>query len=162
MNDQATAGWRLTDLHHVGLTVSDIEQSIHFYQDVLGMTLIGRRPRVTADYISKQTGYDGVEMSVASFRASPDSAQSLEVVQYLTEAGPPSDQATNRPGNSHLCFLVDDFQTCHEQLVSQGVRFKSEPVTITAGPNKGGIVAYFFDPDGHALELFQPPNRTMP
>ena len=31
--------WRLTDLHHVGLTVSDIEESIRFYRDVLGMRL---------------------------------------------------------------------------------------------------------------------------
>ncbi len=156
----SASGWSLTDLHHVGLTVSDIEESIRFYRDTLGMTMMGRRPRVTADYIAQQTGYDGVEMSVASFRPTPDSRQSLEVVQYLTQAGAPSDQATNRPGNSHICFLVDDFMSCYDELKSKGVRFKSDPVRITAGPNEGGLVAYFFDPDGHPLEMFQPPNRS--
>jgi lactoylglutathione lyase len=153
----STRAWSLTDLHHVGLTVRDVEESIRFYRDTLGMTMVGRRERVTAEYISKQTGYDGVEMSVASFRPTTDSVQSLEVVQYLTQSGEPSDQSTNRPGNSHLCFLVDDFMSCYEDLKAQGVRFKSDPVQISAGPNEGGLVVYFFDPDGHPLEMFQPP-----
>jgi catechol 2,3-dioxygenase-like lactoylglutathione lyase family enzyme len=151
--------WSLTGLHHIGLTVRDIEASIQFYRDTLGFEMIGRRPRVTADYISKQTGYCDVEMSVASFKPTPDSIQSLEVVQYLTQNGEPSDQSTNRPGNSHICFLVDDFMSCYEELKSKGVRFKSDPVHITAGPNEGGLVVYFLDPDGHPLEMFQPPKR---
>ena len=156
MNSSLTH-WQLCDLHHVGLTVSDIEAAICFYRDILGMTLIGRRPSVTADYVAKQTGYEQVELNVASFKVTPDSQQSLEIVQYMNHAGPPSDQATNRPGNSHLCFVVDDFQRCYDDLKSKGVKFKSDPVTITAGPNKGGVVVYFYDPDGHPLELFQPP-----
>ena len=153
----SNSGWSLTDLHHVGLTVRDIETSIRFYRDTLGMTMVGRRERVTADYIAKQTGYADVEMSVASFRPTPDSVQSLEVVQYLTQSGEPSDQSTNRPGNSHICFLVDDFMSCYADLNARGVRFKSDPVQITAGPNAGGLVIYFLDPDDHPLEMFQPP-----
>lgn len=152
-------GWQLGALHHVGLTVSDIEASIRFYRDLLGLELVGRRPRVRAPYIAQQTGYDGVEMSVASFHVSRETGQSLEVVQYLTEGGPAADQSTNRPGNSHLCFTVDDLRKCHRELQDQGVRFKSEPVNITAGPNEGGLVVYFLDPDGHVLEFFQPPPR---
>ena len=34
--------WNLTDLHHVGLTVSDIERSVQFYEGMLGMTLLRR------------------------------------------------------------------------------------------------------------------------
>jgi catechol 2,3-dioxygenase-like lactoylglutathione lyase family enzyme len=153
------AGPLLGAVHHVGLTVSDIERSIHFYRDVLGMTLVGRRPLVDADYVGQQTGYEGVQLSVASFQVSPGSRPSLEVVQYLNHTGQAADQATNRPGNSHLCFVVDDFDACYRRLQAHGVRFKSDPVTITAGPNQGGVVIYFFDPDGHPLELFQPPVR---
>ncbi len=153
--------WKLSDIHHLGMTVSDIERSISFYRDVLGMTLVRRRPKVDADYVARQTGYDGVELNVASFKVSPDSNQSLEVVQYMNHTGEPLEQATNRPGSSHLCLLVDDFQSCYEDLRAKGVRFKSEPVTITAGPNKGGIVVYFYDPDGYPLELFQPPAENI-
>ncbi|MCH7687733.1 MAG: VOC family protein, partial [Planctomycetes bacterium] len=128
------SNWKLDDIHHLGLTVSDIERSIRFYRDVLGMTLIRRRPSVTADYVSQQTGYDNVELNVASFQISPDSKQSLEVVQYMNHVGEPSEPATNQAGSSHLCLLVDDLQECYEDLLTKEVRFKSEPVTITAGP----------------------------
>lgn len=152
-----TSTWKLTDIHHLGMTVRDIEQSIHFYRDVLGMTMVGRRPSVATDYVAKQTGYEGVELNVASFRPQGDSRQSLEIVQYMNHTGEPCDTATNRPGNTHLCLLVDDLQACYDDLSAQGVRFKSEPVTITAGPNEGGLVVYFYDPDDYMLEMFQPP-----
>ena len=157
MNESANArSWSLSDMHHLGLTVSDIERSIEFYRDLLGMELIGRRPSVTADYVAKQTGYDSVELNVASFRVSSGSKQSLEVVQYMSHAGEPSDGATNRAGNSHLCLLIDDLRAGYDDLQSRGVRFKSDPVEISAGPNKGGLVVYLYDPDGYMLELFQP------
>src|SRR5690242_6736137 len=159
MSDEpAPAAWRLLDLHHVGLTVSDIERSVTFYRDVLGMALHRRRPHVDNDYVALQTGYPGVVLNVASFKVSPESRQTLELVQYMNHAGPPLETATNRPGSSHLCLTVNDLYGCYAELQAQGVRFRSKPVTITAGPNAGGLVVYFQDPDGYTLELFQPAN----
>jgi catechol 2,3-dioxygenase-like lactoylglutathione lyase family enzyme len=149
--------WRLNAVHHLGLTVAEIERSIAFYRDVLGMTLHRRRPHVDNDYVALQTGYAGVVLNVASFKVSEDSPVSLEVVQYMNHAGPPAETATNRSGNSHLCLTVNDLRAAFADLTAKGVRFKSEPVTITAGPNTGGLVVYFYDPDGYTLELFQPP-----
>ena len=157
INSMTDTTWKLADLHHLGITVSDIERSISFYRNVLRMELIRRRPSVKTDYVAQQTGYGGLEVSVASFRVSPTSRQTLEVVQYLNRAGEPSDQATNRPGNTHLCLLVNNLRACYAELKEKGIRFKSEPITITSGPNEGGLVVYFFDPDGYTLELFQPP-----
>ena len=150
------SSWQLCDIHHLGMTVSDIERSIAFYRDTLGMTLVGRRECVEEGYVAKQTGYDGVRLSVASFRIRPDSPSSLEVVQYLNHTGEPVDTSTNRPGGTHLCILVDDLSAAYKQLMSQGVRFKSDPVEITAGPNRGGKVIYFCDPDNYVLEMFEP------
>ena len=107
---------------------------------------------------SRFGGFTAVLRPSLSGRATlkADSAQSLEVVQYMNHAGAPAETATNRPGNSHLCITVSDLRACHADLKAKGVRFKSDPVTITAGPNAGGLVVYFFDPDGYTLELFQP------
>lgn len=156
----AESTWSLGDIHHLGLTVADLDRSIAFYRDTLGMTLHRTRPKVDNDYVGLQTGYPGVILSVASFKAHPDSPQSLEVVQYLNHAGPSAETQTNRPGNSHLCLTVSDLPACYAELQAKGVRFKSAPVRITAGPNEGGLVVYFYDPDGYTLELFQPPLRT--
>jgi catechol 2,3-dioxygenase-like lactoylglutathione lyase family enzyme len=157
---ESTPRWRLGALHHIGLTVVDLERSIPFYRDILGMTLWRRRPHLDSSYVALQTGFEGVVLDVASFRVADDSPESLEIVQYVTRAGPSAETASNRPGTSHLCLTVDDLRACQADLAAKGVRFKSEPVAITDGPNVGGLVVYFYDPDGYLLELFQrPPAR---
>lgn len=153
------AGWTLAGIHHLGLTVRDLERSIHFYRDLLGMTLVRRRT-TDADYIGRQTGFPGVQLSVASFKVAPDSNPSLEIVQYLTHSAVPSEHATNQPGVSHLCLRVDNLGAAYASLRDQGVPFKAEPVAITSGPNQGGVVVYLYDPDGYTLELFEPPVRA--
>jgi lactoylglutathione lyase len=151
--------WRLSGINHVGLTVADIERSIAFYRDVLGMTLYRRRPHVDNDYVAQQTGYDGVVLNVASFRVA-DGPTTLEIVQYMTHNRPAADTATNQPGITHLCVAVDDLQAAYDDLRGKNVRFRSPPVPITGGPNVGGLVVYFYDPDGYMLELFQLPQAT--
>jgi len=148
--------WQLAQLHHIGLTVTDIEASIQFFSEVLGMEVVGRRPHVQTDYVAKQTGYDDVALNVASFRISADCEQTLEVVQYMNHTGEAVAPSTNQPGSAHFCIVVDDLLASYADLKAKGVRFKSDPVTITAGPNKDGLVVYFYDPDGHTFELFQP------
>ena len=58
------AKWDLGDFHHVGLTVADIERSVRFYRDVLGMILVRRRT-VDGDYVGQQTGIPGVRLAAA-------------------------------------------------------------------------------------------------
>ena len=148
--------WSLQDLHHVGLTVADIERAVVFYRDVLGMVLIRRR-EADADYIAKQTGFPGARLAVASFKVSADSSQSLEIIQYRSHPHTAAVASTNQPGTSHFCVVVDDLPEAYRDLVARGVTFKSGPVAVTSGPNEGGFVVYFTDPDGHVIELFQPP-----
>ena len=161
MEDGDSVPWRLCDVHHVGLTVSDIERSVRFYRDLLGLRL-HRRRTADADYLGQQTGYHGVRLEVASFALSPDGRPGLELVQYVTHPGGTTDPATNRAGNTHLCFRVDDIHRAYDSLQAQGVRFRSAPVAITSGPNQGGYGVYLSDPDGYTIELFQVPARAAP
>src|SRR5580700_10661203 len=103
---------RLIDIHHLGLTVSCVEESVRFYRDILGLELTRRR-EAAAEYISEQTGYQDVRLSVVSFQAGHGSRQSLELVEYLNHRGGGADTATNRSGNSHLCFTVEDLDGAH-------------------------------------------------
>jgi len=151
-------GWSVTTVHHLGLTVADVERSIRFYRDVLGMPLVGRRV-ADAEYVARQTGYEGLRLDVASFRLAPDSDQLLQIAQYQTHAGAAADQASNRPGNSHLCLVVDDIHAAYQELKGRGVAFKSPPIEITAGPHRGGFGVYLLDPDGYTIELHQRPAK---
>jgi catechol 2,3-dioxygenase-like lactoylglutathione lyase family enzyme len=159
MGDDAGA-WRLCGVHHVGLTVGDIERSVGFYRDLLGLTLIRRRS-AAAPYLEQQTGFRGVHLEVASFQPIAAGGPGLELVQYVSHPAEPADSATNRAGNSHVCFRVDDIAQAYECLRAQGVRFRSAPVAITTGPNQGGFVVYLSDPDGYIVELFQPPTAAI-
>jgi catechol 2,3-dioxygenase-like lactoylglutathione lyase family enzyme len=157
MSDQPAA-ISLMGLHHVGLTVRDIERSVLFYRDRLGLSLVRRRS-ADAEYLGRQTGYPGVRLEVASFRLAPAGGPTLELVQYVNHAGEATDPATNRAGNSHLCFPVEDIHAAYDSLRAQGVRFRSPPVAITSGPNQGGFGVYLSDPDDYTIELFQAPRR---
>jgi catechol 2,3-dioxygenase-like lactoylglutathione lyase family enzyme len=80
----------------------------------------------------------------------------LELIEYVNPRGEPTDTTTNRPGSAHLAFQVDDLWAEYNRMKALGVRFKSEPVRIAAGPNEGGWTIYFLDPDDITLEMVQP------
>ena len=146
---------KVESLYHVGFTVSDIERSIEFYRDVLGMSLY-RRQQGTAEYLSRVTGFPGVRLEIALLK-SADGGALLELLQYITHPAPPTDRETNRPGNGHVCFKVSDIQAACEELRRRGVRLISDPVKITAGVHEGAYAVYLRDPDGFTVELYQPP-----
>jgi len=146
---------KLTSVFHTGFTVSDIERSIVFYRDVLGMALIHRQ-QGTAPYLATVTGFPGARLQMAFLKISPDDPQVLELLEYSSHPADPTDRATNRPGNGHLCFKVDDIHEWHRFLSAQGVRTISEPARITAGVNEGAWAIYLRDPDGFTIELYQP------
>lgn len=147
---------RIRGMHHTGLTVASVGRSLAFYHDVLGMAIIAEQLG-TAGYLSQVTGFPGVRLRLAFLQA-PGSDHILELIEYVSHPGEPVPRETNRPGNGHLCFLVDDIDQAYDHLAQKGVRFLSpEPVLVTDGVNRGARVAYFRDPDGFTLELFQPP-----
>jgi catechol 2,3-dioxygenase-like lactoylglutathione lyase family enzyme len=137
---------------HIGITVSDLGRSISFYRDLLGFTVAYERGEVTAEYMPRLVGIPGARLKIAGLDLP---GLHLDLVQYLapvgaTTAGRPCDL-----GNGHLGFTVDDIWAAYHRLKAAGVAFKSEPVSITEGRNKGGWGVYFTDPDGITLEMIQ-------
>ena len=146
---------KVESFYHVGFTVSDLERSIEFYRDVLGLTLL-RRQTGTAEYLATITGFPGVRLEVALLGA-PDGHGMLELLQYVSHPAPPTERETNRPGNGHLCLKVSNIHEACQELRRRGVRLLSEPTEITAGLHQGAVAVYLRDPDGFTIELYQPP-----
>jgi lactoylglutathione lyase len=90
----------------------------------------------------------------------PGTTQHLELFEYVQPHGTPADVRTNNPGSSHIALLVDDIPSAYKYLKEKGVTFRSEPILIDAGANKGGYGVYILDPDGISIELFQPPPKA--
>lgn len=144
---------------HFSFTVSDIEESVTWYTDVLGLELVNRQSQ-NNDYTKKLVGMSDAALEVARFRIPgvPLGASDhiLELVHYVTPVGHVIPLATNSPGVAHFAFLVDDIIERYNRLTSLGVSFRNPPVAITEGTNRGGMVCYFHGPDGETLEFLQP------
>lgn len=147
---------------HFSFTVSDIEQSVVFYRDMLGLELVHRQEQANA-YTRKFVGYPDAHLKVAQFRikgtAFGRSGHMLELVEYVAPRGVRVDTQTKNTGTAHLAFEVDDVHAEYERMRGLGVRFRSEPIAIEAGINTGGFTCYFLDPDDITLEIIQPPPR---
>jgi catechol 2,3-dioxygenase-like lactoylglutathione lyase family enzyme len=142
-------------VYHTGFTVSDIERSVAFYRDVLGMRLV-RRQTGSAPYLAQVTGFAGVRLEIALLQPA-DGGSMLELLQYVSHPATATDRATNRPGNGHLCFKAEDLEAACAELRRRGVTLVSEPTEITAGSHAGGKAVYLRDPDGFTVELYQGP-----
>ena len=148
----------IADLLHFSFTVSDIDQSVHWYTDVLGMELVHRQRQENA-YTPVLVGIPGAVLEVAQFALpgirSRYSTHLLELVQYVTPDGGSRELPTNQVGVAHLALLVDDLAERYERLSALGVHFQNPPVAITEGANAGGSACYLHDPDGITIELMQ-------
>ncbi len=153
---------------HFSFTVGDIERSVQFYQDVIGLKLVHRMIHDQA-YTGTQIGFPNALLKVALFnlpgmpQGSSPSGHFLELIEYARPRGEPTDTTTNRPGAAHLALQVDDIHAEFARLKGLGVRFKSDaPVSITHGRHTGGMTCYFLDPDNITLEMVQLPVPFTP
>lgn len=147
-------------LWHVSFTVSNLEASVKWYTEVLGLEYV-RGQEQANEYTAKLVGFENVHLKVAQLRipgvAMPRSLHHIELIEYVNPRGEDIPLDTNRTGVGHWAFQTDDCQGDYDRLVKLGVKFKSPPNAITAGVNKGGYAVYFTDPDGITLEFVQPP-----
>jgi catechol 2,3-dioxygenase-like lactoylglutathione lyase family enzyme len=151
---------QLIEVHHTGLTVSDIETSIGFYRDVLGLELITRQ-ETDGGYLAAIVGYPEAKTKNAHLRV-PGTRHILELFEYLSPSGEPLDVQSKNAGAAHVCFIVDDLRALHRELQERRVdSWVTPPVFVDAGPSRGGWALYLTDPDGIRVELFQLGPRSV-
>jgi lactoylglutathione lyase len=140
---------------HVGVTVSDLERSVHFYTEGLGLEVAARQTSA-AGYLSL-VGYPGLEIATA-FVAAPGGGVRIELQEYRRVGDHGSREPGTAPvGSSHICLRVDDVAAALQRAEAAGGRRVTDPVGIDSGINDGGAAVYLRDPDGYTIELFQPP-----
>jgi catechol 2,3-dioxygenase-like lactoylglutathione lyase family enzyme len=141
-------------LHHVGITVKDLEASIHFYHDILGLPFSNEpSPWFEGPELGPAVGVPGAALRQVSLLLGDTT---LELLEYKS---PPSETAkpllSNNIGASHVGFLVDDIRAKKAELEAQGVEFYSDVNTVDEGVLAGWRWVYFGDPDGYPLELVE-------
>lgn len=160
----------LRSIDHVAFVVSNLERSLEFYRDLLGLEMILQRVW-DEEYVRQMVGYPDASLNIALLKlpgeqGSPIAADGslkpgqgdlmLELIEYQQPRSDSSVSQINTPGNAHLCFIVDDIQEVYRRLHPAGVAFISPPLAVAAGPNKGRQAVYLRDPDGIVIQLMQP------
>jgi catechol 2,3-dioxygenase-like lactoylglutathione lyase family enzyme len=149
----------IADVLHFAFTVSNLDRSVRWYTEVLGLELVHRQ-RGDSDYVRTLVGLPDAVLEVAMLKipgVDPKiSTHMLELVEYVQPDGQTMELRNTTVGVAHLALIVTDIHDRYERLISQGVTFYNPPVAITEGANRGGFTCYFYDPDGITLELLQP------
>jgi len=121
---------------HTMLRVGDLQRSVDFYTQVLGMQLLRTTDRPDQKYSLAFVGY-GAESEHA-------------VLELTYNYG--VDKYDMGGAFGHIAIAVDDAYSACEKIKAAGGN-----VTREAGPVKGGttVIAFVTDPDGYKIELIQ-------
>jgi lactoylglutathione lyase len=126
---------------HTMLRVGNLERSLKFYQEVLGMRLLSRKDYPTGKFTLAFVGYG----------ENPDHAE-IELTHNW-------DVASYELGTAygHIALGVDDIYKVCDQIRAAGGILTREP-----GPMKGGttVIAFVQDPDGYKIELIEVSSRA--
>jgi len=141
-------------VHHTALNVMDLERSLSFYRDVLGLKPLFEPEDVIGPGFGRAMKIDGAKIRYVHLEAG-DESTIVELIQFLTPKAKHSKLRKYDTGAPHIAFRVDDIDEAKGKLEAKGVRFISDPVRIGDGPLEGKSFVYFSDPDGLVLELFE-------
>jgi catechol 2,3-dioxygenase-like lactoylglutathione lyase family enzyme len=141
-------------LHHVGLTVRNLDASIRFYHDVLGLGFINEpSPWFEGEGLARAVGVPGAALRQVSLGAGDITIELLEYKSPASETVKPL--ASSSLGASHIAFLVEDIHAKKTELEDKGIVFFSDVNVVDEGVLAGWRWVYFSDPDGYPLELVQ-------
>lgn len=119
---------------HTMLRVGDLDRSISFYTEVLGMRLLRRQDYPEGQFTLAFVGY-----------GDEDDNTVLELTYNWDQ-----DRYDLGTGFGHVAIEVDDVYQAGEAIRARGGKIIREPGPMNAGTT---IIAFVEDPDGYAIEL---------
>ncbi|MBI5612830.1 MAG: lactoylglutathione lyase [Gammaproteobacteria bacterium] len=124
---------------HTMIRVGDLDRSIRFYTEVLGMRLLRRQD------------YPDGKFTLAFVGFGPESEQAVIELTYNYGV----ERYELGSGFGHIALAVEDAHTACARIAARG-----GTVTRPAGPMKHGstVIAFVEDPDGYKIELIEKKN----
>lgn len=140
---------------HVGVSVANMDLSLTFYQDVLGLEVFFDEV-LDRPYLHQILKVPFTDIRIVRLRIPQNFT--LELLEYRgcnRDARVPD---PSQPAAGHLALEVASVAEIHERARKLGFPpLSAQPVLIDAGVNAGWIAAYLTDPDGYFVEIVQRP-----
>ena len=138
-------------MHHTSFTVSNMEESIAFYRDILGLKVnwdsAAAGANLKGEAADNITRCPGSELRIVFLAAGNNR---IELVQYTPAGKQQTGNNSNDTGSAHVCFKTDNIEELYEKLLANKVRLHCRPRQLDSAK-----VMYFRDPDGIILEAAQ-------
>lgn len=143
----------MPSLYHVGLTVANLEESVAFYRDVVGMKLIPESSNleISGRWFDQLTENEGAALRVSHLEIE---GVQLQLVEYTAAGGGRLPLHHKMVGNPHLCIDMGDIDARHATLSAEG-RYKISPIVDIA--DTGVRSFYITDPNGVLVEFIETP-----
>jgi lactoylglutathione lyase len=140
---------------HTGMVVSNLDRSIEFYRDGLGLTVsekLRHEGQPVADLIGAKVS--AVEIAFVSL---PN--WEIELLQYHgSDVRKTSNLHPSDVGCMHLSIEVNSVETALARIAEAGYAPTGIVMSPQKGPRKGGKLVYTQDPDGIVIELVEMPH----
>jgi len=158
----------LRGVHHVSISVPDIDVARRFYIDLLGAEEISATEWQPGNaWIDAIVGL--TDSAAKTFMARLRNIH-IEVFEYTAPVSPPQDPSRPvfRNGYTHIAFQVDDIQAVYDKMVAAGLTFHAPPdVSVIArdenGAPTGHAATYGRDFFGNIFEIMEIyPNDSIP
>lgn len=145
-------------IYHVGLTVSDIDRSVAFYRDVLGLKYIGEilmEGKETDILFGRKNSMARVVYLNGSDK---EGMPPVELIQFTDADVEKNKGDLFSTSISELCLYTDDIDKTYKELLQKGVICLSAPQDFDFSASGFGKSKAFYlrDPDGIIIEIMQP------
>ncbi|MDH4580747.1 bleomycin resistance protein [Pseudomonas sp. BN415] len=153
------SSFTISGTHHTSFTVSNLERTLTFFREGLGLSHSQPSPRCLV-HIAGITGVEGADVRVAFVKC--PGGHEIELFEYVG----PSERSAVLPrpcdvGFAHICFLVDNVDAAVKRAAQFGVKPAGIISNPQSGPAPGARSVYLRDPDGITLELVQLPENFV-
>src|SRR5712692_2625092 len=131
----------MNHIRHIGIVVTDLERSLGFYRDLLGMSIV-RQMDESGDYIDKLLGLENADVTTVklSLDSDPTLIELLHFKSHSIEGA--ASKKVFSPGLSHIAFTVPDVDQLYRHLSKAGIVFNAPP---QLSPDRRAKVAYCKD-----------------
>jgi catechol 2,3-dioxygenase-like lactoylglutathione lyase family enzyme len=131
---------RIRELDHIVLNVTDVDRSVKFYTDVLGL-----QPERVEDFKAGKVGFPSVRINADTI---------IDLFPVKSRAGENNNDEKSERNLNHFCMVVDkeEFSSIVDYLKAHDVTIRQGPISRW-GARGRAMSVYFLDPDRNEIEI---------